>query len=144
MKRIAFLAVCFTLFLLLCPSAAQAAGGSPADAIITEQAETLPTGQVEQYWSQMMKEYGAYFPSGETPKFKDLVTSGSQSFSFKGILSAILKFFFHEVLENGRLLASIVILTVFSMILESLQSAFERQSVSKIGYAICYMVLIVI
>ena len=48
------------------------------------------------------------------------------------------------MLQNGRLLASIVILTVFSMILESLQSAFERQSVSKIGYAICYMVLIVI
>jgi stage III sporulation protein AE len=144
MKRIVFLAVCFALFLLLSPPAHASAGGNPADAIITDQAERLPTGQVEQYWSQMMKEYGAYFPSGETPKFKDLVASGNQAFSFKSILSAILKFFFHEVLQNGRLLASIVILTVFSMILESLQSAFERQSVSKIGYAICYMVLIVI
>lgn len=144
MKRIVFLTVCFALFLLLAPTAYAGAGGNPADAIITDQAERLPTGQVEQYWSQMMKEYGAYFPSGETPKFKDLVASGNQAFSFKSILSAILRFFFHEVLQNGRLLASIVILTVFSMILESLQSAFERQSVSKIGYAICYMVLIVI
>ena len=144
MKRIVFLAVCFALFLLLPLPAHASAGGNPADAIITDQAERLPTGQVEQYWSQMMKEYGSYFPSGETPKFKDLVASGNQAFSFKSILSAILKFFFHEVLQNGRLLASIVILTVFSMILESLQSAFERQSVSKIGYAICYMVLIVI
>ncbi|MFM9330311.1 stage III sporulation protein AE [Paenibacillus mesotrionivorans] len=144
MKRIVFLAVCFALFLLLSLPAYASAGGNPADAIITDQTEKLPTGQVEQYWSQMMKEYGAYFPSGETPKFKDLVASGNQAFSFKSILSAILKFFFHEVLQNGRLLASIVILTVFSMILESLQSAFERQSVSKIGYAICYMVLIVI
>ena len=82
MKRIVFLAVCFALFLVLSPPAHASAGGNPADAIITDQAERLPTGQVEQYWSQMMKEYGAYFPSGETPKFKDLVASGNQAFSF--------------------------------------------------------------
>jgi stage III sporulation protein AE len=116
----------------------------PADSIVLQQAERLPTDQVEQYWSSMMKDYAAYFPEGRTPSFKEMLVPGGSGFSFSNIFNGIFRFFFHEVLLNGRLLASIVILSVFSMILESLQSAFQRNSVSKIGYSICYMVLIVI
>ena len=35
-------------------------------------------------------------------------------------------------------------LTVFSMFLQSLQNAFEQSSVSKVAYAIVYMVLIIL
>lgn len=121
----------------------QAARAGPLDAIVKEQSNRLPADQVEQYWSQMMKEYGAYFPGGG-PSFRDLLKPGGGEAGFKSIVNGLLRFFFHEVLQSGKLLATIVVLTVFSMILESLQSAFERASVSKIGYAICYMVLIVI
>lgn len=117
---------------------------SPAETVIREQAERLPTEQVETYWKQLMKEYGGYFPESKTPSFMDLLTAGGSSFSLKSILLAIGKFFLHEVLVGGKLLASIVILTVFSMILESLQSAFERNNVSKIAYAISYVVLLLI
>ncbi|GAA3405471.1 stage III sporulation protein AE [Paenibacillus hodogayensis] len=118
--------------------------GSPADAIIREQAERLPTDEVENYWKQLMKEYGSYFPGGQTPSFMELVVPGGKGFSLKGIFEGIGKFFLHEVLIGGKLLSSIVILTVFSMILESLQSAFERNNVSKIAYAITYLVLLLI
>lgn len=131
-------------FLLLLGHAAQIAQAGPVDTIVKEQSERLPTDQVEQYWSRMMKEYGAYFPDGSGPAFKDLLLPGGGGASFKSIMNGLFRFFFYEVLQSGKLLATIVILTVFSMILESLQSAFERKSVSKIGYAICYMVLIVI
>jgi stage III sporulation protein AE len=131
------------VFLFWAGFAGTAAAG-PADTLVREQAERLPTDQVEQYWSQMMKEYGGYLPEGQTPGFMDMLVPGGEGFGPKSVISALLKFFFHEVLASGKLLATIVILTVFSMILESLQSAFERKNVSKIGYAICYMVLIVI
>ena len=45
---------------------------------------------------------------------------------------------------NGKLLALIVILTIFSIVLETLQSAFEKTAVSKMAYAITYMVVVVL
>lgn len=144
MRRSKHFAAWFMLVFVLFAGYAQEARANPADTIVKEQAERLPTDQVEQYWSSMMKEYSQFFPDGRTPSFQELIAPGGEGFGAKSILSGVLRFFFYEVLQNGRLLATIVILTVFSMILESLQSAFEKTSVSKIGYAICYMVLIVI
>ena len=45
-----------------------------------------------------------------------------------------LKYIFQEIWLNGKLLGSIIILTVFSMVLEHIQSAFEKNNVSKVGY----------
>jgi stage III sporulation protein AE len=116
----------------------------PADMIIQEQAEQLPVDQVEEYWTKLFKEYEGFFPDNKAPSFMELIVPGGEGISFQNILKGLLKFFFHEILYNGKLLVSIVILTVFSMILETLQSAFERRAVSKVAYAISYMVLIII
>ncbi|WP_239635362.1 stage III sporulation protein AE [Paenibacillus sp. H1-7] len=115
---------------------------TPVEQIIKEQAERLNTDQVEQYWNQLMKKYGGYFPDGKTPSFMDLLT-GAKQFSVGTIFSGVLRYLFHELLYNGKLLASIVILTIFSMLLETLQSSFEKNTVSKVAYAITFMVLMI-
>jgi stage III sporulation protein AE len=120
---------------------AQAAEG-PVQQIIKEQAERLQTDQVEQYWNQLMKKYGGYFPDSRTPTFIELLT-GANEFQLSSIFSGIVRYFFHELLYNGKLLASIVVLTMFSMILETLQSSFEKNTVSQVAYAISYMVLMI-
>jgi len=119
------------------------AAESPTDAIIKEQASHLQTEQVEQYWDKLMKDYGGYFPESKTPSFMDLLL-GTKAISIKSIFKGLLSYVFHEVIVNGKLLASIVVLTVFSMLLETLQSSFEKNTVSKLGYSIAYMVLIII
>lgn len=116
---------------------------SPAETIIKEQANHLDTDQVEQYWDKLMKEYGGFFPENQMPSFMDLLL-GTKGLSVSSIFKGILSYFFHEILVNGKLLATIVILTVFSMILETLQSSFEKNTVSKLGYTLTYMVLIII
>jgi stage III sporulation protein AE len=116
---------------------------SPAETIIKEQANHLDTDQVEQYWDKLMKEYGGFFPENRMPSFMDLLL-GTKGLSVSSIFKGILSYFFHEILVNGKLLATIVILTVFSMILETLQSSFEKNTVSKLGYTLTYMVLIII
>lgn len=60
------------------------------------------------------------------------------------MLQALGKFLLQEVILNGKLILTIVILAVFSMVLETLQSAFERNAVSKIAYAVSYMVIIIL
>jgi stage III sporulation protein AE len=116
---------------------------TPAEAIIKAQAEHLKTDQVSQYWDKLMNEYGGYFPENKTPSFMELLL-GTKGFSISSMLKGILNYFFHELVVNGKLLASIMLLTVFSMILETLQSSFEKNTVSKLGYSIAYMVLIIL
>jgi stage III sporulation protein AE len=116
---------------------------TPTEKIIQEQAEHLNTDQVELYWTQLVKEYGGYFPESKMPSFMELLL-GTKGISISSLFKGILSYFFHEILVNGKLLATIVILTVFSMILETLQSSFEKNTVSKLGYSITYMVMIII
>jgi len=115
----------------------------PIDAMVGEQAQRLPTEQVEDYWNKLVVDYGGFFPSGTVPSFKEMLTPGG-GFSIKSIASGLMKYLFYEVLANGKLLGTIILLTVFSMILETVQSAFEKKAVSKVAYAIIYMVLIVL
>ncbi|CAM2809652.1 stage III sporulation protein AE [Paenibacillus sediminis] len=129
---------------LLFSSTGQLFADSPSNEWIKQQAEQLPTDQVEQYWDKLMTQYGGFFPDQKVPSFMDMLLPGGEGFSLKNVFRGLLEFMWHEVLYNGKLLVTIVMLTVFSMILETLQTAFERKAVSKVAYSICYMVIIVL
>jgi stage III sporulation protein AE len=123
--------------------AAGEATSAAGDAIVREQASQLDTTQVETYWNKLMKQYGGFFPESRVPSFMELL-AGGQSFRFDNVLKGLLRYLFYEILVSGKLLGSILVLTVFSMLLETLQSSFERNAVSKIAYAISFMVLVII
>ncbi|OMF20985.1 stage III sporulation protein AE [Paenibacillus sp. FSL H7-0331] len=120
----------------------QVEAAGPVEQIIKEEAERLQTDPVEQYWTKLMQTYGGYFPESKTPTFNELLT-GAKDFQMSTILSGIFRYFFHELVYNGKLLASIVVLSIFSMLLETLQSSFEKNNVSKVAYAIVFMVLMI-
>lgn len=142
-RRPLVVAVIAAALLLAAAGAALAASG-PDDAVMEQQVKRLPTDQVETYWNTLMKQYGGFLPNTKTPSFMDMLVPGGQRFSVSAALQGLLRYFFHEVLVNGKLLATIVVLTVLSMLLETMQSAFEKKSVSQVAHAISYMVIIVI
>ena len=109
-----------------------------------KQAEQLPKDEVEQYWDHLIQKYGGFFPEGKVPSFREMIIPGGKGLSLHCIFHAIGTFLMYEILFNGKLLVTIVMLNILSIILQTLQSAFEKNNVSKIGYAICYMVIIVI
>jgi len=120
--------------------------GGPArtEDLAGQQLQGMDTEAVESYWNNLMKEYGGLFPGGKAPSFMEMILPGGEGLKLTTVLSGLLKYVFHEVLYNGKLLITIVMLTVFSMILETLQSAFERNAVSKVAYSIAYMVMVVL
>lgn len=132
------------LLLLFIGMVSTVSADSPADQWVEQQTKELPTGQVEEYWDQLMKDYGGFFPEGRTPSLKDMLLPGGEGLSLKGVFSGIASFMWHEVLYNGKLLATIVMLSILSMILENLQTAFEKSTISRVAYTICYMVVLVI
>ncbi|WP_128896727.1 stage III sporulation protein AE [Longirhabdus pacifica] len=117
---------------------------SPADKWIEIQTEQLQTEEMEQYWNNLMKEYGQFITDSKSPSLIEMITSKETNFSVTTFLQGILKFLFHEVVYNGRLLAMIILITVFSVLLETFQNAFENKTVSKVAYSVTYILLIVI
>src|SRR5699024_6581851 len=51
-------------------------------------------------------------------------------------------FLFYEIIANGKLLGTLLVLTLFSVILQAISSAFEKSTVSKIAHFIVFIVLI--
>ncbi|WP_246096427.1 stage III sporulation protein AE [Paenibacillus sinopodophylli] len=123
---------------------AQAGADELAKELANEQLGGLETEAVESYWNKLSSEYGGYFPDQHIPSFMEMILPGGDGLKLTDMLQGLLKYFWHEVLYNGKLLVTIVMLTVFSMVLETLQNAFERNAVSKVAYSITYMVLIII
>ncbi|MFC5403946.1 stage III sporulation protein AE [Cohnella soli] len=118
-------------------------GGLSGD-LAKEQSEDVELGQIQKYWSDLKTEYGGYFPEGKLPELRQLMFPTGESWNPMKALGGLARFFLHEVLYSGKLLVTIVLLSVFTMLLETMQSAFERNAVSKVAYGIAYMVLIIL
>jgi len=112
---------------------------------VEEQIQSLDIESVEQYWERLSSDYSQYFPNERLPGMNDfLFNNGGDTIKLSSVFSGLVKFFLQEVIYNGKLLVIIVMLSVFSMMLETLQTAFERNTISKVAYSITYMVLIII
>ena len=111
--------------------------------MVHSQLESLNMDELKGFWEDIMDEYGGFLPESQKGSLYDFI-KGDKEFSLKEWVSGVLKFVFHELIANGRLLGSLVLLTVLSMFLQSLQNAFESGTISKMAYAVVFMVLVII
>ncbi|MCT2537524.1 stage III sporulation protein AE [Aquibacillus koreensis] len=105
--------------------------------------EDISFTEVKRYWNHVVDEYGGYLPGLEKTSFLEFIKNGD-SLSIKEWISGLLEFMFFELVMNGKLLGSLIMLTLFCVVLQTLQNSFENKAVSKVAYAIIYMVLIVL
>ena len=111
--------------------------------LVDEQLKTLDLTELKQFWEDITNKYGGFLPESQKGSLYDFV-KGDKKFSFKQWGLGALKFVFHEFVANGKLLGSLIMLTIFSMFLQSMQNAFEKSAISKVAYSIVYMVLVII
>ncbi|WP_280768394.1 stage III sporulation protein AE [Salipaludibacillus daqingensis] len=111
--------------------------------IMDKQMNQLNIEEIEEFWNQVRHDYEGFLPEMQRDDFMGLL-KGDQDFSLKAWGLGFLKFFFHEIVAQGKLLGTLILLTVFSMILVHLQQAFEKYQISKVAYAVTYMVLMII
>ncbi|CAJ1002989.1 MULTISPECIES: stage III sporulation protein AE [Bacillales] len=141
------LSVILLILLVVLPAVTVSASPAPAaqtiDELVKDQADGLELDRVEQFWRQLQREYKGYLPDVKAPGFIQLLMQQGE-LSITGFLKGMAKFFLHEILMNGKLLSSIIIITVFAMILETMQNAFERNTVTIVAYSIAYLVLMVL
>ncbi|MGG3802967.1 stage III sporulation protein AE [Metabacillus fastidiosus] len=113
------------------------------ESFVNEQVKKLGIEEVKGYWDDIIHEYGGFLPESQKGSLLQFL-SGEKELSFSEWMKALLQFLFHELLANGKLLGTLILLTVFSVILQLLQNAFSQSTVSKVAYALVYMVLMII
>jgi stage III sporulation protein AE len=111
--------------------------------LVELQLESLNIDELKQYWEDVTHQYGGFLPESQKGSLYDFI-KGEKHFSFKQWFSGMFKFAFQEFIMNGKLLGSLILLTIFSMFLQTLQNSFEQSSISKVAYAIVFMVLMII
>ncbi|MBS4215718.1 MULTISPECIES: stage III sporulation protein AE [Neobacillus] len=140
------------VFFCYSPSVQAAQGSEPTQAntnplspqeLVDSQLESLDLTELKQFWEDISNKYGGFLPESQKGSLYDFI-KGEKEFSLKQWGLGFLKFLFHEFLANGKLLGSLIMLSIFSMFLQSMQNAFEKSNISKVAYSIVYMVLVII
>ncbi|WP_458415433.1 stage III sporulation protein AE [Schinkia sp. CFF1] len=142
---VAALAGAIFAFILFSPFVVQAST-TPTEVernLIDQELEKLGIDEVKQYWEDIVHEYGGFLPESQKGSFMDFV-KGDKQFSAQEWLKGLVKFILQELFANGKLLGTLIMLTIFSLVLQSIQNAFEHHVVSKIANSIVFMVLIIL
>lgn len=140
-KPVGFFLLLFITISLLSPSLAH--GQTPTQDWVDQQLKSLNLDDIQNYWETVVTEYHGFLPESQHMSFLDFLKSDKQGL-FKEWTLGVLSYIFHELLVNGKLLGTLILLTVLSMILQSIQNAFEHRTVSKVAYVIVYLVLIIL
>lgn len=140
--------IIFAIILLFSASGQASAEESDSNvldpqALVDQQIEALNVDELIGFWEEIKDEYGGFLPESQKGSLYDFI-KGEKEFSLKEWTSGVLKYLFHEFLVNGKLLGTLIMLTIFSMFLQLLQNSFENTTVSKVAYSIVFMVLIII
>ncbi|PKR78963.1 stage III sporulation protein AE [Halalkalibacillus sediminis] len=101
----------------------------------------LDSGEIEDQWRHELSDYREYLPFAADEHWLDPIKDGSV-FSLKNWLDGISRFFIDEWMQNGRLIALLIFLTLLSVFLKVLVNSFENQSVSQISYFVIFGVLL--
>lgn len=142
-KHAVLFAGAIVLWLVFLPFFVQASPIETEQNFIDSELEKLGMDEVKRFWDDIVHEYGGFLPESQKGTFIDFV-KGDKQFSAQEWMKGIVKFILHELLANGKLLGTLIMLTIFSLVLQSIQNAFEHQAVSKIANAIVFMVLIIL
>ncbi|WP_100010696.1 stage III sporulation protein AE [Lentibacillus sediminis] len=115
----------------------------PVSELEDEILNNVSLDKVESHWTTLVNEYSGYLPGLDKVSIYEAIKS-QESFSLGGILRGFLEFFFHELIQNGRLLGLLIMLTLFSVVLQTMHNAFENSAVSRIAYFVVHIVLLFI
>ncbi len=137
-----FFAILFILSLF--PSNTLPVSAEPAQLPVEDtMLENVSLNEVEQYWNELINDYGGFIPELKKNNLQEFLKN-NERISIKNTVNGLLKYLGYEIILNGKLLGTLLMLTLFSVILQTMHTAFEKSVISKIAYFVVYIVLIFI
>ncbi|RYL92344.1 stage III sporulation protein AE [Sporolactobacillus sp. THM7-4] len=136
-----FVALLFFLFADE-PAYAAADGAQSPENWSEQQLDKLDSSKIEEYWNTVVHDYHGFLPETD-PDFNRFVKSDKKGF-MNDLFQGLLHFFLNELVVNSKLLGTLILLSVFSTLLQTIQSAFENKTVSKVAYIVVTLVLLIL
>lgn len=112
--------------------------------IIEKQAETLDLKELEEFIKKVDQDINEYMPQLSLEQIIDDFKEGDLKFSPQDLIEGIFKYLLHEVTANLHLLGKLMVIAVICSILQNLQSAFDKGTVSKVAYFVCFLAVITV
>jgi len=97
---------------------------------------------VEKFLDQINRDIGSYIPGLDLREMISRLAGGELGISAGEVFKGLLKYLFKELVANSRLLGQLLVLAVLCAILQNVQSAFEKGTVGKIAWSVCFLVLL--
>ncbi|MBF8982655.1 stage III sporulation protein AE [Lutibacter sp. B2] len=110
--------------------------------IIMDQLNNIDMNDLEKVIDNMNNQTQDYFPKLDIKSMIGSLIKGEGNYSVKDLLNGVLKVIFKETVANSTILIKLIILSIICTLLSNLSSAFESDTVSKLAYAVCYLVII--
>lgn len=102
----------------------------------------LDFSTVEKYLAEINRDINTYIPELDLKDMISKLIRGEMGVTATGVIKGLLKYLFREMVTSSRLLGQLLILAVLCAVLQNVQSAFEKGTVGKVAWAVCYMVLL--
>lgn len=102
----------------------------------------LDFSSIEKFLEDINSDLSSYIPELNMKEVIGKIARGELEFSIAAIFKGLLKYLFKEMVANSRLLGQLLILAVLCAILQNVQSAFEKGTVGKAAWSVCFLVLL--
>ncbi|MGI6584393.1 MAG: stage III sporulation protein AE [Gracilibacteraceae bacterium] len=111
--------------------------------IFQSQLDNLDISDIEKFVDEINRESKGLLPEINVRELVLELFKGSTIDSLKEIGTGISYFFLNEVISNFTLMGKLLILAIFCAMLQNLHNAFEKDSIGRLAYGICYILIII-
>ena len=102
----------------------------------------LDLGYIEDFINEMEGELSVYMNGFSLKALWNDIRNGEIKFDLSGLLTVLGRLFFKEAAASGGLLVQLIVLSMISLILKNLSSAFGKGNVSALAHGVIYLLLI--
>lgn len=118
--------------------------GDGIENLIEGQLEHLSLESLQEFANRINSESGGLIPQLNIKDIIKMSFNKNHAFSIKELLNGIWRYIMIELLQNMQLLGKIIILSVFCAIFQNLHSGFQNESIGRLAYSICYVMIIIL
>ncbi|MDD4665411.1 MAG: stage III sporulation protein AE [Clostridia bacterium] len=110
--------------------------------IVENQQQSLDLRELEAFMREIDQEIALILPEFSFSQIIEKFKKGNLDFSPQEALKKIVNYFWREVVVNLSLLGKLLVIAVVCTILQTLQAAFEKGTVARLAYFICFLAVI--
>jgi len=111
--------------------------------ILQSQLDNLDISGIEKFVEDIERESDGFVPEVNIKELVFSLFKGNILSNLKDLVKGIVSFFFKEIISNFSIMGKLLILAIFCAVLQNLHNAFEEDTIGRLAYGICYILIII-